>query len=99
MRLAQETLRKRRGEVRQATVEMFASTVCSNPTGDGAVYDVAVEGMSDISSYRSQFNSILRRSSFAELLQRLQNREASVALRTEPGTMNPSSLPRSWSRS
>jgi phospholipid transport system substrate-binding protein len=47
--------------------------------GRWAVYDVAVDGISLISSYRSQFNSILRRSSFAELLQGLQNREASVA--------------------
>ncbi|MDP2703340.1 MAG: ABC transporter substrate-binding protein [Candidatus Rokubacteria bacterium] len=47
--------------------------------GRWAVYDVAVDGISLISSYRSQFNSILRRHSFAELLERLQNREASVA--------------------
>lgn len=47
-----------------------------------AVYDVAVDGISLISSYRSQFDSILRRHSFAQLLERLQNREASV---TPPG--------------
>ncbi len=47
--------------------------------GRWAVYDVAVDGISLISIYRSQFNSILRRYSFAELLERLQNREASVA--------------------
>lgn len=46
--------------------------------GRWAVYDVAVNGISLVSSYRSQFNSILRRSSFAELLQRLQSREASA---------------------
>jgi len=47
--------------------------------GRWAVYDVAVDGISLISSYRSQFNSMLRRYSFAQLLERLQNREASIA--------------------
>ena len=42
------------------------------------VYDIAVDDVSLVSSYRSQFNSILRRSSFAQLLKRLQSREASV---------------------
>jgi phospholipid transport system substrate-binding protein len=44
--------------------------------GRWAVYDVAVEGVSLVSSYRSQFNSILRTSSFDMLLDRLRNREA-----------------------
>jgi phospholipid transport system substrate-binding protein len=47
--------------------------------GRWAVYDVAVGGMSLVSSYRSQFNSVLRRYSFAEMLERLQNRVASFA--------------------
>ena len=47
--------------------------------GRWAVYDVAVDGISLVSSYRSQFNSILRRHTFAELLEQLQNREASEA--------------------
>jgi phospholipid transport system substrate-binding protein len=46
--------------------------------GRWAVYDIAVDGVSFVSSYRSQFNSILRRSSFAQLLKRLQSREASA---------------------
>ena len=46
--------------------------------GRWAVYDIAVDGVSLVSSYRSQFNSILRRSSFAQLLKRLQSREASA---------------------
>jgi phospholipid transport system substrate-binding protein len=46
--------------------------------GRWAVYDVMVEGVSFISSYRSQFNSILRTSSFAGLLDRLREREARV---------------------
>jgi phospholipid transport system substrate-binding protein len=44
--------------------------------GRWAVYDVVVEGVSLISSYRSQFNSILRTSSFDMLLDRLRDREA-----------------------
>ena len=43
--------------------------------GRWAVYDVVVEGVSLISSYRSQFNSIIRTSSFEVLLDRLRNRE------------------------
>lgn len=44
--------------------------------GRWAVYDVVVEGVSLISSYRSQFNSIIRTSSFARLLDQLRSREA-----------------------
>jgi phospholipid transport system substrate-binding protein len=40
------------------------------------VYDVVADGVSLISSYRSQFNSIIRTSSFAQLLERLRSREA-----------------------
>ena len=47
--------------------------------GRWAVYDVAVDGISLVSSYRSQFNSMLRRQSFAQLLEHLQNRAASLA--------------------
>ena len=43
--------------------------------GRWAVYDVMVEGVSFISSYRSQFNSIIRSSSFAGLLDKLRERE------------------------
>ena len=44
--------------------------------GRWAVYDVAVEGVSLVSSYRSQFNSVIRNSSFERLLDRMRNREA-----------------------
>jgi phospholipid transport system substrate-binding protein len=37
-----------------------------------AVYDVVSERMSLVASYRSQFNSVLRASTFAELLQRMR---------------------------
>ena len=45
-------------------------------TGRWAVYDVVVDGVSLISSYRSQFNSVIRTSSFARLLETLESREA-----------------------
>jgi phospholipid transport system substrate-binding protein len=44
--------------------------------GRWAVYDVVVDGASVVASYRSQFNSILRTSSFDLLLDKLQNRDA-----------------------
>ncbi|MBI3107748.1 MAG: ABC transporter substrate-binding protein [Candidatus Rokubacteria bacterium] len=43
------------------------------------VYDLVVDGVSLISSYRSQFSSLLRRSSFAQLLERLRDRNTYVA--------------------
>ncbi len=39
------------------------------------VYDVAIEGVSVVGNYRSQFNSILNKSSFAELIQKLKTKE------------------------
>jgi phospholipid transport system substrate-binding protein len=53
--------------------------------GRWAVYDVAVDGVSLISNYRSQFTSILKRMSFAQLLDRMRNREASVGQRQDQG--------------
>ena len=49
--------------------------------GRWAVYDIAVDGVSLVLSYRSQFNSILRTSRFSELLDRLRSREASLTPR------------------
>jgi phospholipid transport system substrate-binding protein len=40
--------------------------------GRWAVYDIVVEGVSIISNYRTQFNAIIRTSSFALLLDRLR---------------------------
>ena len=45
------------------------------------VYDVVASGVSLVSSYRSQFNTIIRTSSFAQLLERLRIREAHVVPR------------------
>jgi phospholipid transport system substrate-binding protein len=44
--------------------------------GQWAVYDVVAGDVSLVSSYRSQFHSIIRSSSFAALLDKLRNREA-----------------------
>jgi phospholipid transport system substrate-binding protein len=41
-----------------------------------AVYDVLHDGASLVANYRSQFNSILRTSSFAQLLERMRGGEA-----------------------
>ena len=40
-----------------------------------AVYDVVLDGVSLVSNYRSQFNSIIRTSSFADLLTKLRSKE------------------------
>jgi len=39
------------------------------------IYDVTIEGVSIVGNYRSQFNSILSKSSFDELLQKLKEKE------------------------
>lgn len=49
-----------------------------------AVYDVEMDGVSLVSNYRSQLNSILRTSTFAELLEKLRGRQASVMPRQGP---------------
>lgn len=46
--------------------------------GGWGVYDIALDGVSLVSNYRSQFTSMLKRMSFAQVLDRLRNREASV---------------------
>jgi phospholipid transport system substrate-binding protein len=53
--------------------------------GQWAVYDIAVDGVSLISNYRSQFTSMLKRMSFAQLLDRMRTREASVEPRRDTG--------------
>jgi ABC-type transporter MlaC component len=49
------------------------------------VYDVAVDGVSLVLSYRSQFNSILRTSRFAQLLDRLRSGQAYAGPRDDEG--------------
>ena len=53
--------------------------------GRWAVYDVVAGGVSLISSYRSQFSSIIRTSSFPQLLERLRSREANVGANPRQG--------------
>ena len=45
-----------------------------NESGNWMVYDVAIEGVSLVSNYRSQFSRIISESSYAELVKRLRNR-------------------------
>lgn len=45
-----------------------------NRQGEWTVYDVIIEGVSMVNNYRSQFNSILLRSSFNDLILRLKER-------------------------
>jgi phospholipid transport system substrate-binding protein len=49
------------------------------------VYDVVLDGVSLVSNYRSQFNSIIRTSSFADLLSQLRNREIEAHVVPRPG--------------
>lgn len=42
--------------------------------GDWKVYDVVIENVSIVNNYRSQFNSLLAKHSFAELLDRIRER-------------------------
>lgn len=53
--------------------------------GQWAVYDIAVDGVSLISNYRSQFTSMLKRMSFAQLLDRMRTREAYAEPRQDTG--------------
>jgi phospholipid transport system substrate-binding protein len=52
--------------------------------GQWGVYDIAVDGVSLISNYRSQFTSMLKRMSFAQVLDRLRKTETSVRPQQNP---------------
>jgi phospholipid transport system substrate-binding protein len=43
-----------------------------SPTGRWVVYDVLIEGVSLIDNYRTQFNSVIQRSSYQELVRKLK---------------------------
>jgi phospholipid transport system substrate-binding protein len=47
-----------------------------------AAYDVLIEGVSLVSTYRSQFDRIIQTSSFAELLKRMREKEQESAAAT-----------------
>jgi len=40
------------------------------------VYDVVIEGVSMVNNYRNQFNSILVKSSYKELVQKIKEKKA-----------------------
>ena len=42
------------------------------PSGRWLVYDVVIEGVSLVDNYRNQFNSVIQRSSYQELMRRLK---------------------------
>jgi phospholipid transport system substrate-binding protein len=52
-----------------------------NVNGDWKVYDVIIEDISLVNNYRSQFNRVLAKSSFQELLERMKEKKLSA-----PGT-------------
>jgi phospholipid transport system substrate-binding protein len=43
------------------------------------VYDVEIEGVSLVANYRSQFNKIIRTSSYDELVRKLKSRQGEVS--------------------
>lgn len=45
-----------------------------NVTGIWKVYDITIEGVSMVGNYRSQFNNILTKSSFENLMEKLHNK-------------------------
>ncbi len=44
--------------------------------GDWKIYDVVIEGVSLVNNYRTQFNSILVKSSYKELVQKIKEKNA-----------------------
>jgi phospholipid transport system substrate-binding protein len=52
--------------------------------GRWRVYDVNIEGVSLVNNYRSQFNTVIRSSSYGALVERLRSREPDAA--ASPGT-------------
>ena len=46
--------------------------------GDWKIYDVVIENVSIVNNYRSQFNRLLSKSSFAELLDKIREKTATL---------------------
>jgi phospholipid transport system substrate-binding protein len=61
--------------ITKSNVEVPIDYRLLNENGDWKVYDVVVEGVSLINNYRSQFNDIIRRDSYEELVKRMKNKE------------------------
>ena len=47
-----------------------------NNPGRWTIYDVIIEGVSLVNNYRSQFNNILIKSSFNELIQKIKEKKS-----------------------
>lgn len=47
-----------------------------NNPGGGTIYDVIIEGVSLVNNYRSQFNNILIKSSYQELIQKIKAKQS-----------------------
>jgi phospholipid transport system substrate-binding protein len=63
-----------------------------------AVYDIALDGASLVSTYRSLFNSSIRRSSFAELMERMRTEQLRRQARDAGTTVSATELEPSWRR-
>ena len=48
----------------------------SNNPGGWKIYDVIIEGVSLVNNYRSQFNNILIKSSYKELVQKIKEKKS-----------------------
>jgi phospholipid transport system substrate-binding protein len=48
------------------------------PSGRWLVYDVLIEGVSLVDNYRNQFNSVIQRSSYQELVRRLKTMQGQL---------------------
>jgi phospholipid transport system substrate-binding protein len=78
-----ENLDKDRAEVFTKVVtkkgeEFTVNYILHSVDGDWKVYDVVVENISLVNNYRSQFNRILAKASFDELLRKLQAKTPDV---------------------
>ncbi|HTN69967.1 MAG TPA: ABC transporter substrate-binding protein, partial [Methylomirabilota bacterium] len=47
--------------------------------GEWKIYDLVIENISLVNNYRAQFNRILAKSSFAELLRKLQTKATEIS--------------------
>jgi phospholipid transport system substrate-binding protein len=54
--------------------EVFVDYRMLNNDGKWTIYDVIIEGVSLVNNYRSQFNNILLKSSYEELIQKMKDK-------------------------
>ena len=57
--------------------EISAEYRLKSNAGEWLVYDISIEGVSLINNYRTQFNSIIMRSSYKDLIKKLKTKVAS----------------------